>query len=405
MIYFYRALYFAAKSLVLILKPLLPHDLQSWIALRQKNQGSEKDLSGSYWFHASSGELEYCKPLIRRLKETHPQAKITVTYSSPSAEKLFGNISGFVEEFIPICWDQPADLRLLFERIKPKALLFSRTDVWPEMVYQAKRMSVPMGIFSFNPKFNFLSKFLYRRLFKYFSFVSCVDEFGAEQLKEVVPAARVSHDGDTRFDQVFFRLSQVSKIDLSKCGQLAIFGSTWPQDEAVVLKTFSWLKSHGFKIVLSPHDVNEFNINRLKEELQKNQLSVHLLSDSLRTGSYEIQMNSDVLLIDKIGYLADCYRFADFAFVGGSFKDKVHSIMEPLCSGLKVATGPLIKNSPEGVKYKDRFVFTGKTADDMLKIFEKIRTPDKEAVTFAMKKNLNASQKVLELILNNSLKN
>ncbi|MCC2679353.1 MAG: hypothetical protein K0R29_1929 [Pseudobdellovibrio sp.] len=112
-----------------------------------------------------------------------------------------------------------------------------------------------------------------------------------------------------------------------------------------------------------------------------------------------------MLLIDKIGYLADSYRYADFAFVGGSFKDKVHSIMEPLCCGLKVAVGPLYKNSPEGVKYLDRFVFSGKSTEDMLQIFEKNSTPDKEAVTFAMKKNLNASQKVLDLILNSSVRN
>ncbi len=404
MIYLYRVLYSIIKFIVLLLRPLLPNDLKGWIILRQKNLLPTKDLTGSYWFHASSGELEYCKPLIRKLKELDPTAKITVTYSSPSAEKLFGNISGFVEEFLPICWDQPQDLKKLFYSIKPKALLFSRTDIWPELIYQARQHDTPMGLFSFNPKFNSVSKLLYRRLLRHFSFVSCVDEFGAEQLKEVIPSVKVSNDGDTRFDQVFFRLSQESTIDLSQNSKIAVFGSTWPQDEAVVFKTFVWLKNQSFKMVLSPHDVNEFNINRLREELQKNKFSVQLLSDSLRAGSYDIRMTSDVLLIDKIGYLADCYRFADFAFVGGSFKDKVHSIMEPLCCGLKVAVGPLFKNSPEGVKYLNRFVFSGNTPEDMQMIFEKIRLKDKEAVTFAMKKNLNASQKVLELILNSSVK-
>ncbi|MCC2679354.1 MAG: hypothetical protein K0R29_1930, partial [Pseudobdellovibrio sp.] len=118
-----------------------------------------------------------------------------------------------------------------------------------------------------------------------------------EQLKETVPGANVTAEGDTRFDQVFFRLSQESKINLSKNGRLAVFGSTWPQDEAVVIKTFPVLKQRGLKIVLSPHDVNEFNISRLKSEMQKSELSVQLLSDSLRAGDYEIQMTSDVLLL------------------------------------------------------------------------------------------------------------
>ncbi|MCC2679679.1 MAG: hypothetical protein K0R29_2255, partial [Pseudobdellovibrio sp.] len=209
---FYRLLYLFAKYLVLLLNPVLPSDLKNWIELRQKNMAPLKDVAGSYWFHASSGELEYCKPLIRKLKETYPHEKIVVTYSSPSAEKLFGNISGFVEEFVPVCWDQPSHLAGFFEVIKPKALLVSRTDLWPEMVYQAKIRSVPLGLFSFNPKFNFITKILYRRLLPAFSFVSCVDEFASEQLKETVPGANVTAEGDTRFDQVFFRLSQESKI-------------------------------------------------------------------------------------------------------------------------------------------------------------------------------------------------
>jgi len=401
---FYRLAYLFLKSLVVLLKPVLPPDLKNWVELRQKNIGPAKDVSGSYWFHASSGELEYCKPLIRKLKEAYPQEKIVVTYSSPSAEKLFGNVSGFVEEFVPVCWDQPSQLSEFFEKIKPKALLVSRTDLWPEMVYQAKIRAVPLGLFSFNPKFNFVTKFLYRRLLPAFSFISCVDEFGAEQLKETVPSVKVTSDGDTRFDQVFFRLSQESKIVLSKNSKLVVFGSTWPQDETVVLNTFAVLKQRGFKIVLSPHDVNEFNINRLKSELQKREFTSQLLSDSLRAGAYEVQITADILLIDKIGYLADGYRYADFAFVGGSFKDKVHSIMEPLCCGLKVAVGPLYKNSPEGIKYFDRFVFAAKSTEEMLQVFDKISTPDKEAVTYAMKKNLNASQKVLDLILNSSSK-
>jgi 3-deoxy-D-manno-octulosonic-acid transferase len=398
MIYFYRVIYFLLKSFLLLLRPVLGEPLQKWTALRTARIRSEKDLSGAYWFHASSGEIEYGKPLIRKLKETNPNIKVVVTYSSPSAEKLFANISGFVDEFIPMTWDEPKALHSLFEQISPSFLLFSRTDLWPELIYQAKKRNIPTGIFSFNPKFGFLNRLLYKKLLKHFSFISCIDEISAEALKDVLPGVRITGDGDTRFDQVFFRLSQEPKLTLTQFEKLAVFGSTWPQDEAVILKTLIPLSKANTKIVLSPHDVNDFNLNRLRTELSKQNLKFESLSDHLRAGKYEINFNFDVLLIDKIGFLADCYRFADFAFVGGSFKDKVHSVMEPLCCGLKVAVGPFFKNSPEAVKYHNRFVFAGKSSEEMLKIFEKISTPDKSAVTFEMKKNLNATQKILEII-------
>src|SRR5262249_4644900 len=39
------------------------------------------------WFHCSSGELEYAKPVIQLLKQKLPDEKILLTYFSPSVEK------------------------------------------------------------------------------------------------------------------------------------------------------------------------------------------------------------------------------------------------------------------------------------------------------------------------------
>jgi 3-deoxy-D-manno-octulosonic-acid transferase len=54
-----------------------------------------------------------------------------------------------------------------------------------------------------------------------------------------------------------------------------------------------------------------------------------------------------------VGILADLYRNATWAFIGGSFKSKVHSVMEPLCCAIPVITGPRIHNSPEAMKYNN----------------------------------------------------
>jgi 3-deoxy-D-manno-octulosonic-acid transferase len=60
-----------------------------------------------------------------------------------------------------------------------------------------------------------------------------------------------------------------------------------------------------------------------------------------------------VLLIDQVGVLADLYRLGAVAFVGGSFKDKVHSVMEPLACGCFVVTGPKINNNREALLFKN----------------------------------------------------
>ncbi|MGZ3692074.1 MAG: 3-deoxy-D-manno-octulosonic acid transferase, partial [Pseudobdellovibrio sp.] len=101
---------------------------------------------------------------------------------------------------------------------------------------------------------------------------------------------------------------------------------------------------------------------------------------------------------DKIGFLADVYRFADLAFIGGSFKDKVHSVMEPLCCGLNVITGPFYKNSPEAVKYHNRFVHSVQSNSEFNKQVKKLINGEKVNILAEMKKNLNASQKVISII-------
>lgn len=405
MIYIYRALYSFIKNLVILLKPNLPEGLQNWIDLRDKPWEAAKAYKDSYWFHASSGEIEYCKSVIRHLKEANPSAQVIVTYSSPSAEKLFNNISGYVDQFIPLGWDQPNDLKKLFDALQPKYLLFSRTDLWPELIYQANKRNVHLGLIAFNPKFSDLSKLSYRWFLKDFHFISCVDSSTAGQLRSLLSKTAISSDGDTRFDQVFFRLANTSKIELKTEQQVVILGSTWPQDEDVILKNLHWLKEKNIKVVLSPHDVSVENIERLKVLVAELGFSYNLLSEYLRTGNYSVKLDTDVLLIDKIGYLADCYRYADLAFVGGSFKDKVHSVMEPLCCGLNVIVGPLYKNNPEAVRYHDRFVFSVKNETDFKEVFERRIGKDRASILHEMNRNQNASQKVLNLILSTPVKN
>ena len=370
MIYLYRILYFFAKITALALKPFLPDHLQAWVQLRRQPQGPLNKITSPYWFHAASGEIEYCKSVIRLLKEKQPECKIVLSYTSTSAEKLFHNIKNEVDLFIPLCWDQPKAVKRLLDYLNPKMLIFSRTDLWPELIYQTKKRKIPMGLISALPRDSFFTNYLRRQM----NFISSVDQ-----------------DGDTRFDQVFFRLSHGTKITL-EAEQLFVCGSTWPEDEEVLFQIFPKLIEKNIKIVLSPHDVSEKNIERLSQELKQRLFTFQLLS-------FHAELSRNILLIDRIGFLADTYRTADFAFVGGSYKDKIHSVMEALCCGVPVITGPYFRNNPEAVMYQNKFVFPTESPDEVLAAIQKCLKIDKNEIKNEMRKNLNASQKVLELIL------
>ncbi len=382
----------------MVLKPFLSTRLCQWIVLRDKKIEKINHFTSTYWFHASSGEIEYCKSVIRLLREKQPKAQIVVTYSSPSAEKLFQNIEASVNQFIPLCWDQPALVNELLDYIKPHVLVFSRTDIWPELVVQSHRRDIKIAVISFLPKFNLTNILIYNFLLAQFNFISCTNEDCKNQLQSQFDNLNIFADGDTRFDQVFYRLSEPSKITfLNTSHKIFVFGSTWPEDEAEVFKTFPVLAKSGYKIILSPHEVSSENMNSLELRLKNINLSTSRLSNALDLQS--VDLTTDVFLIDKIGYLADCYRFADLAFIGGSFKDKIHSVMEALCCGLCVLSGPYFTNNPEAKKYLGRFVFSVKNDQEFLQILPAALRLEKDIILSEIKQNKNASLKIFHRLL------
>ncbi len=254
-----------------------------------------------------------------------------------------------------------------------------------------------MGLISFNPKINFIGGLINKMLLPQMNFISCIDQATKNELI-ARGLANVSVEGDTRFDQVFYRLSQEPKLKLKSLNKILVCGSTWPEDETVLYETFSELIKKNIKIVLSPHEVDAKTILRIQKEIIRRGLSYQILSNEI--DFLEINFENNILIIDKIGYLADAYRYGDMAFVGGSFKGKIHSVMEPLCCGLPVVTGPYYRNNPEAVKYQNRYVFQAFTSEDLVQISDKLILIPKNEILNEMQQNKNASLKVLTLIEN-----
>lgn len=394
MIYIYRLTYIILKTLLIIFSPIWPVKIRSWLNLRTQKIQKTQNFNKTFWFHASSGEIEYCKSVIRLLKEQQPHSQIVVTYSSPSAEKLFDNIKPYVNQFLPICWDTPKLINELIDYIQPQILVFSRTDLWPELITQIHKRHIKLGVISYNPSFGIMSDLVIQRLLKNMNFISVLDQNIKIKLENIGIFKNIFVDGDTRFDQVFYRLSQKPKLKIHSSHKIFVCGSTWPEDETVLLPCFRELLAKNIKIILCPHEVDANSILRLKRELDRLQYSYKFLSSE--SDFFNISLNKDIFIIDTVGYLADVYRDADVAFVGGSYKEKIHSVMEPLCCGLPVITGPFYQNSPEAIKYQKSYVFNTSAPEDISKNVLKLLTASKNDLLAEMKTNLNSSQKVLD---------
>lgn len=379
---FYSAFVFFLKGLSPLLYMIGSKKTKNWIRLRSHfkdnfykaslSNNTQNHLSDSrkkLWFHASSGEIEYIKAVIRELRKQNSPLVIVVTYSSPSAPALFKNIQNEVDEFIPLGWDTKNDNLLLIKYIKPDLVVFSRTDFWPNLIFQLQLLNISAIALSLYPKSSHLSLKWLSFVTQSFKLLTTVNEETTQLLKKytAVPVLTVN---DTRFDQVFFRLNEKQSIYPENQSRLIVFGSTWPKDEAVLIEATQALIENGYKIIWAPHEPN--HALPLQKKLEKILVNKKPLKVQLFSANQNMNDLEQILLVDQVGYLAELYKLSSLAFVGGSFVAKVHSVMEPLCAQNIVFVGPYHQNNPEALFFKKSgLVIEIKSAHELVtKIYE-----------------------------------
>lgn len=312
------------------------------------------------WIHAASGEIEYARPLIRELKKKYPATPILVTYSSPSAKKILSGISE-IDVWTALPWERANQIRHFIKKWNPRMLLFSRTDVWPVLADTCAKDGLPMLLFSAtfaanSSRFRGLSFYLNRYALNSLDKILCVDKADNTLLKNFKIKTPVIISGDTRFDQVFYRLVNPKplKSELMPSPEDFVFicGSTWPEDEAVLLPTFLHLIKEGVKIVIAPHETQTAHLEQIQSTLKKSGVNFCLYSQAEK-------WEHEVLLVDQIGILAELYTWSDIAFIGGSFKKQVHSVMEALAAGLPILVGPHHHNNREALYFKKQRYLSG----------------------------------------------
>lgn len=350
----YRLLYRLFLSAIWLLRPFLSDKIRRTLELRKvpyiilKSPLKKKTI----WVHYASGELEYAKPILRDLKSKFPEVSIFATYFSPSVI-LATEKTAELDGWCPLPWDQKNDLLTFIEKINPSLLLISRTDLWPEMLDICKSKKIPSLLMGAtfaegSKKTRGLGRWLTKLALQRIDQVLVVSPADFESAKTLCNPDKISIIGDPRYDQVLFRKTHKSPLvetlrTWAQKAPLLVAGSTWTEDEKVLL---TMIKSHnpGIRLLLVPHETNEQHLSKIESQLKELNLTFSFFSQG-------INPLSEVLIFDKIGYLADLYQLSPLAFVGGSFRGQIHSVMEALGHGCYVVTGPYFKNNREAIDW------------------------------------------------------
>ncbi len=365
----YRFVVFIYLSLILPFKFILFKHTREYIFARLKSARAPKvplTAEKIYVFHAASGEAEYAFPIIRELKKTRSNCKIIMTYFSNSYLDVIQNNSE-IDQVVPLPLDLPGSTRSFLKQYKPTAIFIARTDLWPEFLTQAKNLNIPLILFSRTqvPINNFIRRFYYRWLYQHLSLISVVSEEDKINVLNIVPKANIYIHGDSRWDQVQYRLSQHPSVQYLKPTFVA--GSIWPEDFNFLAT--AWDKKFG-QLVIVPHEKEDHFFQTIKNYFATKGYIVKFLSEwDFKVNFAKLNVEFDILIVDQFGVLPRLYQNSYGAFIGGSFKKKVHSVMESLVSNTPVIVGPYNQNNREAQIFKNVQV----EPDSSLKAVNEIR--------------------------------
>lgn len=294
------------------------------------------------WFHAASlGEFEMGRPVLEQLKQDHPEYFILVTFFSPSGyeHRKDTPLADFVA-YMPI--DTIGNAKRFLKIVNPALAIFVKYDFWPNYLHFLNKRNTPIAFISATfRKDQFLFSTWGSGLKKLVAKAAVITVQNQASL-EILQQNGLNNGvvcGDVRMDNVLVRSTEernFTSVERFIDGYSTfIAGSCWPKDEEVFLPLI--MRHTSLRFILAPHDVSAQNIDRLISKLPCPAVKYTEL-DQTTLGDHR------VLVIDCIGVLSSIYRLADYAFVGGGYKEGLHNILEPAVFGIPVFFGHLKHN-------------------------------------------------------------
>ena len=320
-------------------------------------------IRGAIWVHAVSlGEMRSAEPLVRALLARGET--IVTTHATPAgrraAHKLFPDeISDgrLVVRYVPVEL-APAFRRFLRE-CQPKLALVMEIELWPVMIRQARRASVPL--FLCNAQYPVKSyerdktgNKLRGQILREVTGVMAKSRTHADRFA-ALGACNIHITGELRFDQII-PAEQISAANalrpLLEKRPVITVASVVASEEILYQQTYQSLidkadqadrpRPFFFHVTRAPERF-EKDFQALKSVGLNVLLRSQALDGTLAPKPDVDWQSADVLVGDSLGEMSFFQSLADIVSVSGSFSEQgSHNICEPIALGKPVINGPVI---------------------------------------------------------------
>jgi len=341
------------------------------------------------WIHAVSvGEVHVALRFVEELRKNDPGLGFVVTTTTSTGHRIAEQRMDPRDVLLYFPADFPPVVSRALNTIKPRALVLTECELWPNLIREARSQGIPVVMI--NGRISSSSYRGYRLLRPFFRrTVDAMDlllvqspvdrqrlvDLGADQSRvRVVGTAKYDiAQRDNEGEEGIREL--LDGLDMGSGSNLIVGGSTWPGEEEALLDIHARLKPavDNLKLVLVPRhaergrEVEGQIAGRGIPYAKRSELDVQS-----KTGA-----RPDVLLVDTTGELKHFYACADVIFVGKSLTNHGgQNIIEPALFAKAIIVGPNMENFPDVI-------------DDFLAADGIVQVPDANALERELKRLLS----------------
>ena len=244
-----------------------------------------------YWYHAASlGEFQQIRPVLEGVKEVEPDSVAVVSFFSPSGYQNASCVAMDLKVYLP--FDFVWSVHRSLAAVRPKKLIFAAYDIWPNLIWSAKRKNIHTNVFAarFNDdsyKMYPVIKSFYQSIYRSFTTIYTTTKKDCLYIQEIIregdsPQLRVL--GNPRYDMVNqsadnFTQERTESV-LSREKRL-ILGSVHQEDDEIVLPAIWELlkKFPELKILYVPHEPGNNIIEKYRNIFQRQGYSSAVFTD------------------------------------------------------------------------------------------------------------------------------
>ena len=261
-----------------------------------------------------------------------------------------------IHQFLPL--DISVWTSKFLEHWKPNLSIFIDSEIWPNLISQISEKKIPLLLINARitkksfKRWKLIISFA-KKIFEKFD-LCIVSNKESENFLKILGAKNIKNYGNLKFSNIKNDLNKKLDSDFFnkiKNRKIWCAASTHPTEEILCARSHLKIKEsyNNILTIIIPRHIDR--IEKIRKELSNLNLKIVLYSKL-----DQIDINTDILLIDTYGEASIFYNISKYVFVGKStikslIMDSGQNPIEPARLGCKIFHGPNVSNFVEIYEY------------------------------------------------------